>query len=90
MTADYVQLDLFAVGKEPYEVNDNPMVRKYGLTWLGAKCGVNTRRAKPCKHFDQETGKCLLREREHWKLRGQHNKRWDACGQYQPIKPNEE
>lgn len=86
LPAGFIQIDLFAIDKEDYEVNENPMVRKYGLTWNHAKCGVNTRKAKPCKYFDQETGQCLIRNKEHWRMRGEHNKRWDACGKYQPKK----
>lgn len=77
-----VQLDLFQLDKEEYEINENPMVKKYGLTWVGAKCGVSTRKAKPCKHFVD--GQCQLRNKEHWRMRGEHNKRWDACGLYEP------
>lgn len=82
MTA--IQLDLFLAGKEPYEINQNPMVRRYGLTWIGAGCGVSRKGKKACQYFNQESGRCELREKEHWRLRGEHNPRWDACGQYRP------
>jgi hypothetical protein len=57
LPAGFVQIDLFSAmsDKEEYELNDNPMVHKYGLTWIGAKCGVSTRRTKPCKYFDTGT-----------------------------------
>lgn len=80
------QLNLFEIGKEPYEINENPMVRKYGLTWIGAGCGVTRKGAKPCRYFDKDSGQCQLRQKEHWRMRGPHNRRWDACGKYQPLK----
>lgn len=71
-------------GPDAYLENENPMVRKYGLTWNGAGCGVVRKGQKPCKYFDQESGQCILRNKEHWRMRGEHNKRWDACGKYHP------
>jgi hypothetical protein len=78
-----VQLELFDKPKEDYETNENPMVRKYGLTWNFAKCGVitNKPRTLPCRYYDSQKNRCQLR-------RGKHNPRWQACGKYQPRRGN--
>jgi hypothetical protein len=79
LPAGMMQLELFEEQGDEYERNPNPMVRKYGLTWNAAKCGVitNKPRAQPCLHFDPVTKRCALR-------RGEHGPNWDACGKYQP------
>ncbi|MFC7441438.1 hypothetical protein [Laceyella putida] len=72
---------------DAYLENENPMVRKYGLTWNGAGCGAVRKGQKPCRFFDHEVGQCQMRNKEHWRIKkGGHDPRFDACGLYQPNK----
>jgi hypothetical protein len=74
-------------GPDAYLENENPMVRKYGLTWNGAGCGVSRKSQKPCRYFNANTGECEKRNKEHWRIKnGEHDPRYDACGLYQPNK----
>jgi hypothetical protein len=74
-------------GPDAYLENENPMVRKYGLTWIGAGCGVSRKSQKPCRYFNVNTGECEMRNKEHWRIKnGKHDPRYDACGLYQPNK----
>jgi hypothetical protein len=45
----FVQAELF--DPEDYELNENPMVRQYSITWNGAKC-------RQCKSFDKDKQRC--------------------------------